>query len=181
MNTKRELFTFLGLIITYLVAVFLCAFLAFGCSATRLHDKAVKKGYVHTVHVDTLRVPYLDTLIIVKGDSVVYKQVLKYRDSLVYQVNTEYIPKWRVRFDNKRFADSLATIRAMYADSLKYALKTQKVIVKHEDKKGKQETKRTQSENKNGFADGVKWLAVFLIIAFVWWIAYTINKKIIME
>lgn len=178
MNTKRELFTFLGLIITCLVAVFLCAFLAFGCSATRLHDKAVKKGYVHTVHVDTLRVPYLDTLIIVKGDSVVYKQVLKYRDSLVYQVNTEYIPKWRVRFDNKRFADSLAIIRAMYKDSLKYALKTQKIIVKHEDKKDKQETKRTQSENKNGFADSMKWLAVFAIIAFVWWVTYTINKKI---
>ena len=83
-----------------------------------------------------------------------------------------------MRFDKQRFADSLAMIRAMYADSLKYALKTQKVIVKHEDKKDKQETKRTQSENKNGFADGIKWLAVFLIIAFVWWIAYTINKKI---
>ena len=170
MNNKRELFTFIGLVATYIAAVFLCAFLAFGCSATRLHDKAIKKGYVHTVHIDTLRVPYLDTLIIVKGDSVIYKQVLKYRDSLVYQVNTEYMPKWRVRFDNKRFADSLAAIRAMYADSLKYALKTQKVIVKHEGKKDKQETKRTQSENKNGFADSVKWLVILvflLIIAFL--------------
>lgn len=181
MNTKRELFTFICLVATYIAAVFLCAFLALGCSATRLHDRSIKKGYIHTVHVDTLRVPYLDTLIIVKGDSVVYKQVLKYRDSLVYQVNTEYIPKWRVRFDNKRFADSLATIRAMYADSLKYALKTQKVIVKQEDKKDKQQTKRTQSENKNGFADSIKWLAVFAIIAFVWWIAYIINRKLIME
>lgn len=170
MNTKRELFTFLGVLFTYLAAVFLCAFLALGCSATRLHDKAVQKGYIHSVHVDTLRVPYLDTLIIVKGDSVIYKQVLKYRDSLVYQVNTEYIPKWRVRFDNKRFADSLATIRAMYEDSLRYALKTQKIIVKHEDKKDKQKTKRTQSENKNGFADSIKWIVILvllLIIAFV--------------
>lgn len=170
MNTKRDLFTFLGLILTYVVAVFLCAFLAFGCSATRLHDKAIKKGYTHSVHVDTLRIPYLDTLIIVKGDSVIYKQVLKYRDSLVYQVNTEYIPKWRYRFDNKRFADSLATMRAMYQDSMRYALKTQKVIVKHEGKKDKQNTKRTQSENKNGFADSVKWLAIsifLLLIAFL--------------
>lgn len=181
MNTKCDLFTFLGVLFTYLAAVFLCAFLTFGCSATRLHDKAIKKGYVHTVHVDTLKVPYVDTLIIVKGDSIIYKQVLKYRDSLVYQVNTEYTPKWRVRFDNKRFTDSLATMRAMYKDSLRNALKTQKVIVKHEDKKDKQETKRTQSENKNGFADSIKWLVVFLIIAFVWWIAYIINRKIIME
>lgn len=181
MNTKRELFTFIGLVATYIAAVFLCAFLAFGCSATRLHDKAIKKGYTHSVQVDTLRVPYIDTLIIFKGDSVIYKQVLKYRDSLVYQVNTEYIPKWRYRFDSRRFADSLATMRAMYEDSMRYALKTQKVIVKHEDKKDEQETKRTQSENKNGFADSMKWLAVFLIIGFVWWIAYTINRKLIME
>lgn len=169
MNTKRELITFIGLVATYIAAVFLCAFLAFGCSATRLHDKAVKKGYTHSVQVDTLRITYLDTLIIVKGDSVIYKQVLKYRDSLVYQVNTEYIPKWRVRFDNKRFADSLAATRAMYKDSMRYALKTQKVIVKHEGKKDKQQTKRTQSENKNGFSDSMKWLAVsifLLIIAF---------------
>jgi len=181
MNNKRELFTFIGLVATCIAAVFLCAFLAFGCSATRLHNKAVQKGYVHAVNVDTLRIPYLDTLIIVKGDSVIYKQVLKYRDSLVYQVNTEYIPKWRVRFDNKRFADSLATMRAMYKDSLRNALKTQKVIVKHEGKKDKQETKRTQSENKNGFADSMKWLVVFLIIAFVWWLSYTINRKIILN
>lgn len=133
------------------------------------------------MRVDTLHIPYLDTLIIFKGDSVIYKKVLKYRDSLVYQVNTEYIPKWRVRFDSRRFADSLATMRAMYKDSMRYALKTQKVIVKQEGKKDKQNTKRTQSENKNGFADSVKWLAVFLIIAFVWWIAYTINRKLIME
>lgn len=166
MNTKRELFTFLGLILTYIAAVFLCAFLAFGCSATRLHDKAVKKGYVHSVHVDTLKVAYVDTFY---KDGKPYP-VIKYRDSLVIQTLTEYIPKWRVRFDNKRFADSLASIRAMYEDSLRNALKTQKIIVKHEDKKDKQQTKRTQSENKNGFADSMKWLAIsvfLLLIAFL--------------
>ena len=174
MNNKRELFSFLGLVFTCIAAIFFIAFLAFGCSATRLHDKAVKKGYVHTVHVDTLKVPYVDTFY---KDGKPYP-VINYRDSLIIKTNTEYIPKWRYRFDSRRFADSLATIRALYADSLKYALKTQKVIVKHEEKKDKQQTKRTQSENKNGFADSMKWIAVFAIIAFVWWIAYTINKKI---
>lgn len=161
----------------YFAALMLCAFLTSGCSATRLHDKAVKKGYVHTVHVDTLKIAYVDTFF---KDGKPYP-VIKYRDSLIIQTNTEYISKWRVRFDNKRFADSLATIRAMYKDSLRNALKTQKIIVKHKDKKDKQKTKRTQSENKNGFADSVKWMVVFLIIAFVWWIAYTINQKIILN
>lgn len=177
MNTKRDLFTFLGVLFTYLAAVFLCALLTLGCSATRLHDRSIKKGYVHAVHVDTLKVAYVDTLY---KDGKPYP-VIKYRDSLIIQTKTEYIPKWRVRFDNKRFADSLATMRAMYKDSLRNALKTQKVIVKHEGKKDKQKTKRTQSENKNGFADSVKWLVVFLIIAFVWWLSYTINRKIILN
>lgn len=177
MNNKRDLFTFLGLVMTYFAALMLCAFLSSGCSATRLHDKAVQKGYVHAVHVDTLKVSYVDTFY---KDGKPYP-VIKYRDSIIIKTETEYIPKWRVRFDSRRFADSLAMIRAMYADSLKYALKTQKVIVKYEIKKDKQQTKRTQSENKNGFADSMKWLVVFVIIAFVWWIAYTINRKIIME
>lgn len=177
MKIKRDLFAFLCLAVVYIAALFLCAFLTLGCSATRLHDKAVQKGYIHAIHVDTLKVAYVDTFY---KDGKPYP-VIKYRDSLIIQTNTEYIPKWRVRFDNKRFADSLATIRAMYKDSLRNALKTQKVIVKHEDKKDKQQTKRTQSENKNGFADSVKWLVVFLIIAFVWWIAYTINRKIILN
>lgn len=166
MKTKRELLTFIGLVATYIAAVFLCAFLTFGCSATRLHDKAVKKGYVHSVHVDTLKVAYVDTFY---KDGKPYP-VIKYRDSLVIQTITEYIPKWRVRFDNKRFADSLATIRAMYEDSLRNALKTQKTAVKYKIKKEKQKTKTVQSENKNGFADSVKWivvLVVLLIIAFL--------------
>lgn len=161
----------------YACFVMFWSYIVFGCSATRLHDRSIQKGYVHTVKVDTIKVASIDTFW-VEGKAY---PVINYRDSLVYQVNTEYVPKWRVRFDNKRFADSLATMRAMYEDSLRNALKTQKIIVKHEDKKDKQETKRTQSENKNGFSDSMKWLAVFAIIAFVWWIAYTINRKIIME
>ena len=166
MQTKKEFRNFILLVLLYACAVMLSAFLASGCSATRLHNKAVKKGYVHTIHVDTLKVAYVDTFY---KDGKPYP-VIKYRDSIILQTITEYIPKWRTRFDNKRFADSLAHIRAMYEDSLRNALKTQKINVKHEDKRYKQQAKRTQSENKNGFADSMKWIAVLiflLIIAFL--------------
>ena len=146
----------------------------FGCSATRLHDKAVQKGYVHTIQVDTLRVPVLDTLII-EGKPY---PIITYKDSLIYQLQTEYIPKWRYRFDNKRFADSLAQIRAMYEAQLRNALKSKKIEVKQTKQKEKHKTKRTQSENKNGFADGMKWLAIFAIILFAWFISIKIHKYI---
>lgn len=150
----------------YASFVMLWSYIVLGCSATRLHERSVQKGYVHTVKVDTIKVASIDTFW-VEGKAY---PVISYKDSLIYQVNTEYVPKWRYRFDSRRFEDSLAHIRAMYKDSLRNALKTQKIIVKHEDKKDKQETKRTQSENKNGFADSMKWVAVLvflLIIAFL--------------
>ncbi len=150
----------------YAVFVMLWSFIVYSCSATRLHDKAVQKGYVHTIHVDTLRVPVLDTLII-EGKPY---PIINYKDSLIYQLQTEYIPKWRYRFDNKRFADSLAQIRAMYEAQLRNARKTHKIDVKQTKQVEKQKTKRTQSENKNGFADSMKWIAVLvflLIVAFL--------------
>ena len=59
-------------------------------------------------------------------DSIIYCV-----DSIPYAVyETKYIPKWQVRFDNRRFEDSLRHIRAIYKDSLKHAVKTQKIEVK---------------------------------------------------
>jgi hypothetical protein len=124
--------------------------------------------------VDTLRVPVLDTLII-EGKAY---PIITYKDSLIYQLQTEYIPKWRYRFDSRRFADSLEHLRSIYKDSIKNALKTHKIDVKETKQKEKHKTKRTQSENKNSFADGMKWLAIFAIILFAWFISIKIHKHI---
>jgi hypothetical protein len=158
----------------YATFVMLWSFLMYGCSATRLHDKAVQKGYTHAIHVDTLRVPVLDTLII-EGKAY---PIITYRDSLIYQLQIEYLPKWRYRFDNKRFADSLAQIHAIHEAQLRNALKTKKIEAKQTKQKEKHKTKRTQSENKNGFADGMKWLAIFAMIISAWFISIKIHKYI---
>ena len=162
----------------YAAFVMLWSYIVYGCSATRLHDKAVQKGYVHTIHVDTIKVATVDTFYF-EGKPY---PVIKYRDSLVYKLETEYVPKWRYKFDNERFGDSLAHIRAMYEDSLRNALKSLKIesaetkhIVKQKEK---HQTKRTQSENNNGFADGMKWTAIFAILLFVWWVSWKIHKYI---
>ena len=133
----------------------LWSYLLYGCSATRLHDKAVQKGYVHTIHVDTFKVATVDTM---WKDGKPYP-VIKYKDSLVVRTEIKYVPKWLYRFDNKRFADSLAHIRAMYKDSLRNARKTQKIKSNETKIVTKQKTKQTRSENKNGFADVMKWVA----------------------
>ena len=139
----------------------LSAFLASGCSATRLHEKAVKKGYIHTIHVDTFKVAYVDTFY---KDGKPYP-VIKYKDSIILQTITEYVPKWRTRFDNKRFADSLTHIRAMYSDSLKNARKTQKIVVKNEGKQIKRESESKLNLFFIGFGIGLLLVAIVYILS----------------
>jgi cytoskeletal protein RodZ len=66
----------------------------------------------------------------------------------------------------------------MYEAQLRNALKSKKIDSKQTKQKEKHKTKRTQSENKNGFADGMKWLAIFAIILFAWFISWKIHKYI---
>lgn len=143
----------------YAVLVMLWSLLTYGCSAERLHQKAINKGYIHTIHVDTFKVATIDTM---WKDGVAYP-VIKYKDSLAVRTEIKYVPRWVYRFDNKRFADSLAQIRAMYEAQLKNALKTQKIKSNETKIVTKQKTKQTRSENKNGFADGMKWVALSIL------------------
>ena len=160
---------FLNLLAIYILFVMFFAWILYGCSAEYHMKRAVDKGYVMSVKIDTFRVPYLVNVQIKGKDTT----LIMYKDSIVPKLVTEYKTKWMYRFDNKRFADSLAHIRAMYEDSLRNALKTKKIETKHEGKAIKQKTKQTQSENKNGFADAVKWIA---IIVFLLIVAYFLFK-----
>ena len=160
---------FLNLLAIYILFVMFFAWILYGCSAEYHMKKAIDKGYVMSVKIDTFRVPYLVNVQIKGKDTT----LIMYKDSIVPKLVTEYKTKWMYRFDNKRFADSLAHIRAMYEDSLRNALKTKKIETKHEGKAIKQKTKQTQSENKNGFADAVKWIA---IIVFLLIVAYFLFK-----
>jgi hypothetical protein len=139
------------------------AWILYGCSAEYHMKRAVDKGYVMSVKIDTFRVPYLVNLKVKGKDTT----LIMYKDSIVPQLVTEYKTKWMYRFDNKRFADSLAHIRAMYEDSLRNALKSKKIEVKHDIKVKRQTRKVIQSENKNGFADSMKWIAIILFLLII--------------
>jgi len=135
-----------------LALIIILLHLLLSCGAERLHQKAVKKGYVHTIEVDTIKVPYLVVKNIKGEDSLIY------RDSLVTKIVDNYIPRWKVRFDNKRFNDSLKYIRKVYRDSLKAEIKMhddnlEAKIKMHDDslkaeiKIEKQNTKQSKKPN----------------------------------
>ena len=150
---------FLNLLAIYILFVMFFAWILYGCSAEYHMKRAVDKGYVMSVKIDTFRVPYLVNVQIKGKDTT----LIMYKDSIVPKLVTEYKTKWMYRFDNKRFADSLAHIRAMYEDSLRNALKSKKIEAKHDVKVIKQKTKQTQSENKNGISDLFKWIALSIL------------------
>jgi hypothetical protein len=144
--------------------------LILGCSATKLHDKAIQKGYVHTIDIDTIKVPYLVVKNIQGKDSLIY------RDSIVPKIVNEYIPKLRTRFDNKRFKDSLAHIREMYQDSLRNALKAQKIELQKQKVEAKKETKKTKHENKKGANLFLFGLVTGIILTLI--IRYAANQAL---
>jgi hypothetical protein len=160
---------FLNHLFIYILFVMFFAWILYGCSAEYHMKRAVDKGYVMSVKIDTFRVPYLVNVQIKGKDTT----LIMYKDSIVPKLVTEYKTKWMYRFDNKRFADSLAHIRAMYEDSLRNALKSKKIEAKHDVKVKRQTRKVIQSENKNGFADSMKWIA---IIVFLLIVAYFLFK-----
>jgi hypothetical protein len=149
------------------------AWILYGCSAEYHMKKAVDKGYVMSVKIDTFRVPYLVNVQIKGKDTT----LIMYKDSIVPKLVTEYKTKWMYRFDNKRFADSLAHIRAMYQDSLKNALKSQRNDTKKDIRIKGQQTKVIRSENKNGFADSVKWIAVVLVLLIIAYLLFKYSPK----
>ena len=154
---------FLNLLAIYILFVMFFAWILYGCSAEYHMKRAIDKGYVMSVKIDTFRVPYLVNVQIKGKDTT----LIMYKDSIVPQLVTEYKTKWMYRFDNKRFADSLAHIRAMYEDSLRNALKSKKIEAKHDVKVKRQTRKVIQSENKNGFADTMKWIAIILFLLII--------------
>lgn len=103
------------------------------CSVNYHLNKAIKKGYRCDTVSDTIRITKLDSFLVWKHDTTYWVKVVTSKDTIIHY-KTSYIPKTRyeVRFDYKRFNDSLQSIRLMYKDSLRNALKTAKNDLKRE-------------------------------------------------
>lgn len=110
------------------------------CTKDYHFNRFIKKGGQINPTIEWKTVTKSDTIQGKNGqDSIVY--VTKQEPYAVYDI--QYVPKWQVRFDNKRFEDSLKHIRKMYSDSLRNAVKSQRI-------ESKTEIKTTKSKEKAG-------------------------------
>ena len=112
--------------------LFLILLLA-SCSVQNLIRRAEKKGYRCDTITDTIRVVKVDSFLVKTTDTMYWEKIITSKDTIIHY-KTSYVPKTRyeIRFEYKRFNDSLKVIRLMYKDSLQSALKTAKNDLKRE-------------------------------------------------
>ena len=103
------------------------------CSVQNLITRAERKGYRCDTITDTIRVVKVDSFLVVKHDTTYWEKIITSKDTII-RYQTSYIPKTRheIRYDYKRFNDSLKVIRLMYKDSLRSELKKAKNDLKRE-------------------------------------------------
>ena len=133
------------------------------CSATQHLNKFYKKGgkIENVPKVVTLT----DTVTINGKDSIIYRKVNVECPEPIIKT------RWKVRFNNKRFLDSLKVMRIQYKDSLRYALRTLRIELKNDYKtiKSNDKTKRTTTRQENKRSWWLFWLglAVGIIIMLI--------------
>jgi hypothetical protein len=120
-------------------AILISIFLISGSCSKQYHfEKFIDKGGKIEPKIEWKTETKTDTIQGVDGkDSIVF--LTDFIPFAVYDV--KYVPKWRVRFDNKRFDDSLNYLKRIYSMELENALKRDKI-------EAKKEIKITRAENR---------------------------------
>ena len=134
------------------------------CSATQHLNKFYKKG--GNIEQVEKTVTIHDTI---KGkdgkDSIIFRNVNVECPEPIIKT------RWKVRFNNKRFLDSLKVMRIQYKDSLRFALRTLRIELKNDYKtvKSNDKTKRTTTRQENKRSWWLFWLglAVGIIIMLI--------------
>jgi len=129
-------------------------------------NKAIKKGYRCDEVGDTIRITSVDSIPYIVNDSIVWEKVITQKDTII-RYKTSFVPKTRyeIRFDNKRFNDSLKHIRKVYTDSLEAAIKI--------NKQDNKTVRKTRKKSPNLFLLGLI-TGIFSVIL----IRYAINQAL---
>tara|TARA_Y100000289_G_scaffold55007_1_gene57796 strand:- start:1737 stop:2162 length:426 start_codon:yes stop_codon:yes gene_type:complete len=96
----------------------------FGCSANYHYRKAVKKGLELTQTSDTIRIATLDSIPVIKHDTIVYEHFYSQKDTVVFYKNV-YVPKTRLetRIEYKLKRDTIRMITRVEVQKAKASKK----------------------------------------------------------
>ena len=87
---------------------FICVLTLFSCSANYHYRKALKKGLEPIVSSDTIRIATIDSIPVVRNDTVVYERYFSSKDTIVHYQNV-FVPKTRLetRIEYKIHRDTI--------------------------------------------------------------------------
>lgn len=122
----------------------------FSCSAKYHYNKAIKKGLEVTKTSDTIRISTIDSIPVIKHDTIVYERIISSKDTVVYYKNI-IVPQTRLE------------------TRIEYKLKrdTLRMITRVEVQKAKAEGKANKQTN---------WWGIIIFICVFFGIVYTLNK-----
>jgi len=93
------------------IIAIICVLTLFSCSANYHYRKALKKGLEVVKTSDTLRITTIDSIPVIKHDTIVYEHFYTQKDTIVFYKNVE-IPKTRLetRIEYKLKRDTIRMI-----------------------------------------------------------------------
>jgi hypothetical protein len=93
------------------VIYLICVLTLFSCSAKYHYNKAIKKGLEVLKTSDTIRISTIDSVPVIKHDTIVYEKFFSSKDTVVMYKNV-YVPQTRLetRIEYKLKRDTLKMI-----------------------------------------------------------------------
>ena len=132
------------------VIYIICVLTLFSCSAKYHYNKALKRGLQVTQTSDTIRISTIDSIPVIKHDTIVYEHFYSSKDTII-EYKTVYVPQTRLE------------------TRIEYKLKrdTLRMITRVEVQKAKAEAKANKKTN---------WWGIIIFICVFFGIVYTLNK-----
>ena len=86
----------------------ICVLTLFSCSANYHYRRALKKGLEPTISSDTIRIATIDSIPVVKHDTIIYEKYFSSKDTIVHYENV-FVPKTRLetRIEYKIHRDTI--------------------------------------------------------------------------
>jgi len=128
----------------------ICVLTMFSCSAKYHYNKALKRGLQVTKTSDTIRISTIDSIPVIKHDTIVYEHFYSSKDTIIEYKNV-YVPQTRLE------------------TRIEYKLKrdTLRMITRVEVQKAKAQAKENKKTN---------WFGIIIFICLFIAIVYTANK-----
>ena len=98
----------------------ICVLTLFSCSAKHYYQKALKRGLEPLVSSDTIRIATIDSIPVVKNDTVVYERYFSSKDTIIRYENV-FVPKTRLetRIEYKIHRDTIRQVTRIEVERAK--------------------------------------------------------------